>query len=94
MTTKPYYECHITVLGTPESIQPNVESLGWTFSCINGDPDLGTEVKCYATRHYNCSKSLVVVKAEVLGTTGLLRDMGCKVLRSKIEKVLYDMRWR
>lgn len=90
MTTKQYYECHITMVGKPEEIKPIVESLGWKFSCIDGDIVLGDGVKCYATMHYTIRKSVEEVH-HLLGMALLsINLLGINTLRSKIEKVIYD----
>jgi hypothetical protein len=90
---KPYYECHITMEGDRDFIEKAVENVVWTFSCIDGDPDLGPGVKCYATRQYNCLRyELQDVIDWMESTAETLSQFGCKVLRKKVEKVLYDVR--
>ena len=93
---KQYYECHITMMGNPQVIKPHVDTLKWKFSTIDGDPDLGAGVKCYATRHFNkrYSEEYVATRlkiaSSILEVYGFINDF--KVLRRKIELVIYDGR--
>lgn len=90
---KEYYECHVTMLGDKTQIQPNVESLGWIFSCIDNDICLGKGIKCYATYHYSVSKhSKEDVINYVEEVANALRSVGCNVIRTKVELVIYDSR--
>lgn len=92
MTTKPYYECHITCVGNKKKIEAAINAIGWSFSAIDKDIVLGDGVKYYATRHFNSRKSEENVKAAL----GLCRDelvrRGVNVIRSKVELVLFDER--
>lgn len=85
---KPYYECHVTFQGPDPGIQ------GWTFSRIDGDPDLGSGRKSYLTRHFRDSMLLSDVVNEVEFVAKLLADSGpeFKILRTKVEHVCYDNR--
>ncbi len=86
---KPYYECHVTFRG------PDPEIEGWTFSRIEGDPDLGPGRKSYLTRHFRDSKPLPEVIAEVEHVAAILDDDPTgifEVLRTKVEHVCYDNR--
>ena len=94
-----YYECHVTVqpankntMGDKRQIKALVEQANWTFSSIDGDPDFGVGVKCYATFHYHktTERELIIEKMEALAAN--LKDNGHKVLRTKIELVVYDNR--
>lgn len=89
---KSYYEAHITMLGKPTRIQPVVEAIRWKFSSIDGDPTLGTGIKCYATRHFKASRSKEEVLDELLRIAKVLSISGCEVIRRKIELVIYDDR--
>ena len=86
-----YYECHVTLEGIPDVIRPDVESLKWKFSAIDGDPTLGNGVKCYATRHFNFKIPEQQVLTELLNVGSILRFKH-RVLREKIELVLFDSR--
>lgn len=90
--TKQYYECHVTCLGTPEEVKPHVEFIGWTFSAIDGDPDFGPGIKCYATHHYNFRHTTDDVMDWVSMAAQTLRKFGIKVIREKVELVIYDIR--
>lgn len=88
-----YYECHVTfdAVDTCRARQ-DVEDLGWTFSCIDGDIVEGAGVKCYATRHFNFVRmkapdvlSELLLTAETLATRYWVR-------RRKVEVVIYDNR--
>lgn len=85
-----YYECHVTMLGDPKSIRQSVESIGWKFSVIDGDPVLGDGVKCYATTFFNKKTNKNLVIASVQETAKTLGRMGITVLRDKVEHVIYD----
>lgn len=89
-----YYELHITCKGKPEEVKPLVEDkLGWRFSNIDGDPDLGEGVKCYATRQLNANKMMFnEVIAYLAAHADMLREEGVGVWREKIELVIYDNR--
>ncbi len=80
------------MLGDPETIKPLVERFGWKFSCINGDPVLGDGVKCYATMLYAKSKGEDWVKGRLLYIALKMKNEGVKVLRRKVELVIYDDR--
>jgi hypothetical protein len=78
--------------GDPKKISPHVNSVGWTFSSIDGDPDLGRGVKCYATRQFNSKLEVNEVIFLLNHTADILIEYGCEVLRKKIELVIYDER--
>ena len=69
-----------------------VEALGWKFSCIDGDPVLGAGVKCYATTFSKGSKELQAIQDELDVAAHVLQDAGCRVIRKKIELVVFDER--
>ena len=87
-----YYECHITMLGDPKKIRPEVERCKWKFSVIDGDPVLGEGVKCYATHLFNRKHELMKVQAWLFDTAAYLSSCGFEVLRRKIELVIFDDR--
>lgn len=89
---KEYYECHVTMLGEPNKIRPLVEDIKWKFSAIDGDPVLGEGIKCYATRMFNRRLHKDTVIEKLGGAAGYLMAHGCKVLRNKIELVIFDDR--
>ncbi len=90
---KEYYECHITMIGDPTLIEAATQQTLWKFSCIEGDPDLGDGVKCYATRQYNKKDTIVAISYRMEETAKLIKKKSnCRILRQKIEYVLYDVR--
>lgn len=89
---KNYYELHITMVGEPDHLRPLVEGVKWKFSAIDGDPVLGDGVKCYATTFFNIKKSELDVIGTLIETSALLSRAGAKVIRKKVEKVLFDDR--
>lgn len=90
------YECHITIalpkdaqLWLIQGVKVRVEAIKWHFSCIHGDPQLGDKIFCYATEHYvdeEIATQMVIRVAEVL------KLKGCDVVRTKVEKVVFDSR--
>lgn len=90
--TKQYYECHITMTGHG-GLSQIVEQTGWKFSIIDGDIDLGDGVKCYATRQYNKRKPLAEILKEMNETAETIqKSTKGKILRKKIELIIYDER--
>lgn len=91
-----YYECHITMAGDPEKIENAVKITDWKFSKIDGDPTLGKGIKCYATRHFNCTKNSIQDVIDRLNDVAIILDdysvdrQHYKVIRVKVELVLYD----
>lgn len=71
-----------------------VEELRWKFSKIDGDPNLGEGVKCYATKQFNIRRTKDgVIKAVDMVAAQLHNNLYVsKVLRSKVELVIYDNR--
>lgn len=93
LQTQPYYECHITMEGTKQHIRNTVENApNWKFSAIDGDPALGDGVKCYATKHYNQKYDQEDVQKWVNEMADYLRESSIKVIRQKIELVVYDVK--
>jgi hypothetical protein len=85
-----YFECHVTMVGDATLIRPEVENRKWKFSCIDGDPVLGDGLKCYATRLFNRKLGQETVQAELFRVASELAELGFKVLRRKIELVIFD----
>lgn len=87
-----YYETHITMDHVPDvlSLQVYLNSYGWYYSRIDGDPHLGPLVFHYATRHYAGSWMPDDVKKNLQDMVELLKTRNCSVIRSKIEMVIYD----
>lgn len=90
---KQYYECHVTMLGNKEDIQPHVLKKKWKFSAIDGDPTLGNGIKCYATRHFNAKLEPEVILNKLMNVADYLETQEkIEVIRRKIELVIYDDR--
>lgn len=87
-----YYECHITMEADAEKIKPMVEDLKWKFSSIHGDTVFGDTVKCYATRQFPGGMAEPLVFDTLISIADKLAHHGAKVLRRKIERVIYDDR--
>lgn len=92
MSVNSYYEAHITMLGDPDKIEPIVKATGWKFSKIDGDPTLGSGIKCYATKHFKATidKEDVLCMLHLVANT--LKNHNSNVIRRKIELVIYDDR--
>lgn len=90
-----YYECHITLGLHPKSARVLIEALNnWKYSSIEGDPDLGSGPREYATRRASSNVALADVVAHMDKIALILNDEGYNVLRSKVELVMYDKRWK
>lgn len=91
-----YYEVHLTFVSNDvERLKYAIETVGWKFSKIDGDPVLGEGVKCYATKHYAGNKPQSFVASEldkvVREITAILTVLpNTNIVRKKIESVLYD----
>ena len=90
--TKQYYECHVIMEGDPKVIRPIVEDYSWKFSCIDDDPDLGEGIKCYATHQFNARMGVDTVRDVLRNVSHYFKREGIKVLRNKVELVVYDER--
>lgn len=76
--------------GDPSFIEEKVKSSGWIFSKIDGDPVLGRGIKCYAT--YICSAEYPqkMIVDWITATHSHFVMLGCNVIRSKVELVVFD----
>lgn len=94
MMDKPYYELHITMSCGDSNERNNValqaEAIGWKFSAIDGDPNLGPGIKLYATAHRNGRTPVDVVREDLEDAANKLGEAGISVIRRKIEMVLFD----
>lgn len=87
----PYYECHITFEADKRRpLVDIVKSIGWKFSCIDGDPSMGMGIRCYATHHFNGGHGIKDVVITMEKTAEHLAANRCKVIRQKVELVVYD----
>lgn len=95
MTTQPYFECHITCEGDKVEIAKAVAEIGWIFSAIDNDIVLGAGVKSYATKHVNAEKySQQSVTDSLMFAKDALILRGVKVIRAKVELVVFDERYK
>ena len=78
--------------GDPEKIEPLVHEWNWKFSAIAGDIVLGDGVKCYATRHYNAKLGVDIVLGFLHNVADDLEKQNVKVIRRKVEMIIYDDR--
>jgi hypothetical protein len=86
------FECHVTVSCETHRIkelQELIESVGWSFSKIDGDPVLGPHVFCYATNHYD---ELAKAIGDTYAMSLALRLSFFDVPRRKIEQIMLDER--
>lgn len=95
--TKKYYECHITMEGSPQDVQEKARKwegspIDWKFSAIDGDILLGDGLKCYYTKHFNVRVPAEEVLSRLHAMAECLEYLGIKVTRRKVEMVLYDDR--
>ena len=80
------YECHITL--RPDAALPALMALlGWSYSCITDDPQLGPGSRCYATKYYATDTEAI---QGTRGAAELFRVRGFHVYRAKVEHVVYD----
>lgn len=84
------YELHITMLGDGVPIRKIVEEMGWHYSVIDADPDLGGGVRHYATKH--CG-NLMEATGVIAHAVEEIAKRYITVKRAKIEQVLYDVRF-
>jgi hypothetical protein len=92
MMSKTYYECHVTMLGDPKTLRAATQALGWTYSAIDNDANLGPGMKQYATRQLNSKVGLEAAIKQVTDVANSLRMLNAEVLREKVEEVLFDTR--
>ena len=86
-----YYEAHITIDPIREHMdKATVELLKWKYSSIDGDPSLGAGIRAYATNHYATSQPIEEVIKQLANCSWSLKNMGCSVIRTKLELVVYD----
>lgn len=83
------YECHITI-EKPENLDRVLylaKHYQWKTSYIQNDPLLGNNPYFYFTCHHSDEKSIFEKMDEF---AWVLSFDGVKVLRQKIEKIIYD----
>jgi hypothetical protein len=88
-------EMHITMRSYDDGMQPeykrlekHLEDTGWKPSRIDGDPRLGAGVKMYATGHLETTRGRA--KKELIKMAGELKSAGFKVIRAKLEEIVFD----
>ena len=87
------FECHITIADslshTHVNIKQSVLDAKWKFSCIDGDPLLGKQILYYATRWFEHRENAII---ETNRQKDLFIQHGLRVVRAKVEEVIYDAR--
>lgn len=82
------YECHITVtVADAKAATVIADCMGWKTSEIKRDPTLGDGSHFYLTAH---SPDMPRLRGKMEETSLKLAEAGCKVLREKIEHIVYD----
>lgn len=83
------FEAHVTCDRSQSLIVQKVaDSIGWTFSAIDGDPIMGKQAYCYLTAYDTSGHALMV---RMLNEVRPLLDRhGVEPLRFKIEEIVYD----
>lgn len=91
------YECHITLSCNSKEEATRLQDFllyetvkGWDYSCIHGDPYFGDFILHYATAHYS-DQSLAILETQSM--VALLQQNEFIVMRSKVEHVIYDVRY-
>lgn len=83
-----YCEIHITVSTKDSDEATNVANLlNWKTSEIARDPLLGQDTFFYLTTH---RESIETAMADMNACANMLEANGVKILRMKIEHVIYD----
>lgn len=95
---KQYYECHLTcmelVVDNTKKFKEACDEIGWTWSFIDGDPDLGSGIKCYATKQFNSKNTDDEIVQALLFARDALRRRDVNVIRAKVEVVVFDERYK
>lgn len=82
------YECHITTAVADAEIAEKIAiEFKWKTSEIKRDPVLGDGSHFYLTAHDTNFHRLYT---KMIMTAADLRNIGCAVLREKIEHIVYD----
>jgi hypothetical protein len=89
------FECHITIACNQtdmDRLRTHVlRHAPWHFSAIDGDPELGQRVFCYATNHYQNQEEAI---AGVLKFATMLKERWrFRVVRRKVEQIVFDERF-
>lgn len=85
------YECHITVNKTKSEklFKDLAKEYKWKTSAIDGDPVLGNNVYFYFTTY---DDDFDRMRGRMENFVDVLQGTGTKVVRKKIEKIVYDER--
>lgn len=85
---KDIFECHITFdRKYGDQVRGIAKQFGWKYSQIDGDPVLGKDVFCYLTSH---DDHFINMNTRMTQVAEASEDAGAKVLRKKIELIIYD----
>lgn len=84
------YECHITIKKPSKDIiklEVLAKTHKWKTSYIDGDPLLGKKIYFYFTCHH---EGYGKIFSKMNHLSGILEADGIKVLRKKIELIVFD----
>lgn len=82
------YEAHITMDKTPDAVAKVGDGVaGWQYSCIDDDPVMGQKPYCYLTGYHADRHTLAGRMRYVCAE---LEKVGVPVLRTKIERIVFD----
>lgn len=88
MNEKGKFECHITCdVKDKEAVKSVGKLVGWFYSAFDADPLMGSKPFVYLTQ-YGAHLSNLKLDAKAVGAA--LGAYGVKVLRTKIERIVFD----
>lgn len=90
-----YYEAHITIEDNFSKDKHDLLSdwalrHEWKYSAIAGDIVLGDDIKFYLTKHYQAKEMPEEIINDIKKVSAWATEDGFKVIRSKLELILYD----
>lgn len=88
------YEVHITMSEVPDtlSLKSLLLTYFWHYAKIDGDPQLGDRVYHYATVIYTGGWEILEVRDRMEAMAIRLKEIGCKIVRKKIQHIVFDSR--
>lgn len=86
------FECHIILKDAPtDQLQHLGNMMGWSYSCIQGDPMLGQAAYQYLTAYFS-TKKMAIQATDTLATFLTNLHYPDPVVRRKVEYIVYDTR--